>query len=144
MLVSQFTMLHQRKGGVFREWTNCVPVDPKDIRLSRIRCDSVVIVVSGFLVATCRRYAKSRATSRGTFTFRGRLKASRFVAQSINLAPRQNRKECAWYGAGNIPLLTCHGDKPSTVSVDSTTARSKACTSSLHVCANPILSQNRF
>lgn len=56
MLVSRFLMLREETGGVFLEWTNALPMDPRDIRLSRLCCDSVVIVVSGGVKVTCRRY----------------------------------------------------------------------------------------
>lgn len=56
MLVSRFLMVRVDTGGVILEWTNALPIDPKDaLFLSRLRCDSVAIVVSGGLKAVCRR-----------------------------------------------------------------------------------------
>lgn len=65
ILVSQFQMRRQDQGGVFLEWTNAVPIDPNDVQLSRVDCDKVVIVMSGCLKATCRRYGKGTPIGRG-------------------------------------------------------------------------------
>ncbi|CAM9569155.1 unnamed protein product [Pylaiella littoralis] len=64
ILVSQFQLRRENEGGVFLEWTNCVPVNPNDVRLSRLNCDQVVIVVSGCLKATCRRRKKTADSAR--------------------------------------------------------------------------------
>ena len=61
MLVSRFLMVRANTGGVLLEWTNALPIDPEDVLLSRLRCDSVAIVVSGGLKATCRRYVRNLA-----------------------------------------------------------------------------------